>query len=134
MNSYLHETHQFTLFEKQTSINFILVLNYCIFLLLRAVRQIATICTSTMPTLLRNAFITFTLYWGHWILGESFLLLYFLKLLLISGNYWLKFYKNDRVTTSAMFSCVTFQVNSTEDTNKEISLTRFQGCSENMVQ
>lgn len=39
---------------------------------------------------------------------KSHLFFYLFNLLLISGNYWLRLYKNDRVTTSAMLSLYDF--------------------------
>lgn len=66
---------------------------------------------------------------------DSHLFFYLLNLLLISGNYWLKFYKNDRLTTSAMLSlCVTFQVNTYREYKQGTSAYRISVCRKNMVQ
>lgn len=62
-------------------------------------------------------------------------LFYLLNLLLISGNYWLKFYKNDRLTTSAMLSlCVTFQVNIYREYKQGNYTYETSGYRKNMVQ
>lgn len=67
---------------------------------------------------------------------ESHLFFYLLNRLLVSGNYWLKLYKNDRVTTSAMLSlCVTFQVNIYREYKQQGTFTyKISGCRKNIVQ